>query len=141
MNARTPAKREAIVGCYLRVAAAGDDAENQLRMQRTLCRMAGGINELGEATEFVDVGDSGLTAKRPGLQRLLRMARQGQISHVIVADPYRLARSPLLRIQLIRELRSNGVSVLVAADREGDFEAVHAQLMEIATCLTERRAA
>lgn len=141
MSGPTTPNRTPIVAWYLRVAAAGDDAEQQLEQQRALCRMAGEINELGRATEFVDLGVSGLTAKRRGLQRLLRMARRGQISHVIVADPARLARLTLLWVQLVQELRSNDVSVLVAADREDDFEGVHAQLTEIATYLAERRTA
>ena len=140
MSGRALWKRTPIVAWYLRLAAAGDD-EQQLEQQRALCRMAGEINGLGGATEFIDVGVSGLTAERPELQRLLRLARQGQISQLVLANPSRLARATVLHVRLVQELRSNDVSVLVAAEREGDFEGVHAQLTEIATYVRERRAA
>ncbi len=67
---------------------------------------------------YEDAGVSGAQATRPGLDRLLADVASGKVRIVLVHKMDRLARDELLRLTIMRELRSYG-AVLVSLDRPG----------------------
>lgn len=61
---------------------------------------------------FSDAGVSGATMNRPGFQAMLKMARAGEIDLIYTKSISRLARSTLLLLQIVRELRDLGVGII-----------------------------
>lgn len=62
--------------------------------------------------EFIDNGVSGASLTRPGLDRMRDRAFAGEISHVYVLSPDRLARKYAHQLLLIEEFRKLGVEVV-----------------------------
>ena len=94
------------VAVYARTATdgvAGLGCERQVRAAR---KVAG-----EDPVVFADVARSGNDAKRPGLGRLLEVARAGQISRVLVRDATRLARNPDLLADVLQQLAAAGAVV------------------------------
>ena len=108
-----------IVASYLRVAHPSDGVAAGLDRQRLACDRARRSHNLQECVEFSDRGASGLSADRPGLLQLLDLVRQGRVSHLVVAQPSRLARRPLVLATVLGELRSHDVAVLLADEGRG----------------------
>ncbi|WP_191334839.1 recombinase family protein [Amycolatopsis acidiphila] len=65
---------------------------------------------------------SGATMRRPGLQRVLKAARSGEIDVLVVCHIHNLSRSHLHLTQLLSELRSRSVRVVSAANPSFDTE-------------------
>jgi site-specific DNA recombinase len=63
---------------------------------------------LASEAVFRDDGYSGATLNRPGLDRLRDAARAGEVEHVLVTDPDRLARNYVQLMVLLEELERSG---------------------------------
>ncbi len=84
------------------------DVEHQLHGIRELARNRGFI--LTEC--YVDQGISGRKEKRPGLDKLIKDARHGKFSVLIIHSIDRLGRSTKHLLNLIDELNHYGVSLI-----------------------------
>src|SRR3989304_1495284 len=62
--------------------------------------------------EFIDEGYSGATLVRPALERLRDAAAAGDIDHLYVHSPDRLARKYAYQVLLLEELRRAGIEVV-----------------------------
>ncbi len=60
-----------------------------------------------------DLGLSGMTAKRPGYQRLLAMIRRGELGAVLISDVSRAGRDPVEWILFLRLLAAHDVLLIV----------------------------
>lgn len=60
---------------------------------------------------FVDRGITGTTRKRPQFQRMLQLARTGQVDLIITKSISRFARNTAIVLETVRELQSIGVEV------------------------------
>ena len=87
-------------GFYIRVSSDEQKRGMGPDMQRTRCRGLCEARDWQIAREFEDLGLTGRTMDRPGLQALLAAAREGEINVVVVYRLDRLARkaSDLLKI-------------------------------------------
>jgi DNA invertase Pin-like site-specific DNA recombinase len=98
---------------YARVSTSDQHVESQLYDLRELAAQKG--YEI--VHEYEDRGISGTRARRPGLDALLRDARQRKFSVVLVAAFDRIARSTRNFLQIIDELDSLGIEFI--SRREG----------------------
>lgn len=91
------------VGIYVRVSTAdrGQDPELQLVPLREYSRARG-----WDSQEYVDVGESGAKARRPGLDRLLEDARKRRLDGILVWKLDRLGRSLKHLLVLLEEFRA-----------------------------------
>jgi len=114
------------VGVYARVSTAdkGQDTELQLKDLRAFAQ----AREWQIHEEYVDEGISGMLAKRPALDRLLKASRQRQIDVVLVWRLDRLGRSLKHLIMILDELQSLGVA-FVALHEQIDCTTATGQLM------------
>lgn len=97
------------VVAYARVSTLlGQDVENQLIGIRQLAKDRG----FNLVDEFVDQGISGTKDKRPGLDKLLKAAKQGKFKVVIIHSIDRLGRSTKHLLTLIDELNHLGISII-----------------------------
>lgn len=97
------------VGVYYRVSTDRQDlASQKLAIRKWLDEHQ---EEYGEAKihEFVDKGISGKTNKRPGYQKMLRAAYEGQIRTIIVYRLDRISRNATEAIQTLLSLDQAGV--------------------------------
>lgn len=106
-----------MVALYARCSTLlSQDPENQLIHLRELAKARG----FTIIREFVDHGISGAKEKRPALDELIKMARNGKFSLIITASIDRLARDTRHLLNLIDELSHYGVAIV--SHREGlDF--------------------
>jgi len=84
--------------------------ESQVSSIREFVKEHGGRVE--PDLEFFDNGISGASLTRPGLDRLRDRAFAGEISHIYVLSPDRLARKYAHQLLLIEEFRKLGVEVV-----------------------------
>lgn len=105
---------------YTRTAAAGTGEANPLASQ---CAAAeayiaahGGIIL---PDHYGDLGQSGNTADRPALTRLLRDVAAGGIERVVVQHYHRLARNQAVYVELLERLRRHGVELVSATEPFG----------------------
>ncbi len=107
------------VAGYARVSSDSDDQLNSFAAQMTYyARLA----EQNTDWEFVDIyadeGISGVsTEKRDDFSRLLQDCKDGKIDRIITKSLSRFSRNSADSIQLTRELKSMGVSVLFEKER------------------------
>ncbi len=106
---------EAIAASYLRVASKyqGDQASG-VTAQRDACEQEAKRVGVRIAAEFMDMGVSGNTTNRPGLDRLLAFIRRRPVTYLIVSDHSRLARNyrdDLVVRQAIKQAGATVVSV------------------------------
>ncbi|MBE7465964.1 MAG: recombinase family protein [Planctomycetes bacterium] len=94
------------VAIYARVSTSGQEVENQLHDLRLFVRQRGWVIQ----SEYVDAGVSGTKESRPALDRLLAVARKGQVEVLLVWRLDRLGRSVKHLVLLLDELRRLGVS-------------------------------
>jgi site-specific DNA recombinase len=98
---------------YVRVStlrqAQAQTIEQQLERLRAHLRARG--EELASEGIFRDDGYSGATLNRPGLDRLRDAVRAGDVGHVLVTDPDRLARNYVELMVLLEELERGGCQV------------------------------
>ena len=84
--------------------------ESQLWSIRDFVREQGGV--IDPDLEFIDNGVSGGSLTRPGLDKLRDRAFSGEVSHIYVLSPDRLARKYAHQLLLIEEFRKLGVEVV-----------------------------
>lgn len=116
--------KEIKVAVYGRVSTLlNQDVEHQLHGIRELSKSRGFI-----ITEiYVDQGISGTKEKRPSLDRLIKDARLGRFSILIVHSIDRLGRSTKHLLNLLDELRHYGVA-LISIRENIDFSTPMGQL-------------
>ena len=96
---------------YARVSTRDQHVESQLYDLRKLATQRG-----FEVREYCDRGISGSKAKRPGLDALMRDARRGEFSVVLVAAFDRIARSTKNFLDVIDELSELGIEFISARE-------------------------
>lgn len=103
-------KNEIIAVAYARVSALrGQDIENQLHGIRQLALERGFIL----SSEYIDDGISETSEIRPNLDKLIRDAKQGLFSIVLVQSIDRLGRSTKHLLNLMDEFRHCNVSMIL----------------------------
>jgi len=106
-----------ITVAYMRTATADQIGSSlSLRRQRQACEDY--TRHLGQRLSaiYCDVGVSGLSERRPELDQLMRDLSLGHISHVMIADPDRLARDRELEKRLQARIRSKGATISSPCD-------------------------
>lgn len=94
---------------YARVSTLlGQDVENQLHGLRELAQQRG--FEL--INEYVDEGISGTSERRPSLDKLIKDARRGSFSIILVHSIDRLGRSTKHLLNLMDEFRHFNISLI-----------------------------
>ena len=109
-----------VVRCaiYTRTAAV-ESSEQSIRAQRAICEDIVTANSLGgwEASHyFCDIGESGATLQRPGLQALLQALGEGRVDVVIAPDLARISRSVPDLIAFLNTTAKHGARLVSATD-------------------------
>ena len=118
------------VGIYLRVSTeeqAGEDRfglKSQMADIRRLCK----LKHYEIVREYQDKA-SGATADRPGFQMMLDEAKGGVFQAVVIAKMDRLARSLMLQLITMDDLKKAGVQVISVAEPSGSGDPDTDQLM------------
>ncbi len=109
------------VALYLRVST-DRQAEKGFSLQDQEERLTGEAERLGAARiyKIVDAGESGTDFNRKGLNKILELAREGKIQHVLVTSLDRIGRDLIESLHYIRKLRGLGVKI-IAAGTEADI--------------------
>jgi DNA invertase Pin-like site-specific DNA recombinase len=98
---------------YLRTASADrEDSRLGLERQRQLCDEFAHQLGLRITGTYSDVGVSGLSEQRPGLERLLLDLASESIGYVLTADRARLARSVSLARSLEERITRSGANLV-----------------------------
>lgn len=109
---------------YARVSTLlGQDVQHQLVGLRELASQ----RDFVLLTEYIDEGISGTSERRPGLDRLVKDARRGLFSIVLIHSIDRLGRSTKHLLNLMEELRQYNVS-LISVREALDFTTPYGQL-------------
>lgn len=107
---KTVKKRRACA--YARVSTdnekQGESLENQISYYENLISSNPDYEYIGV---YADRGITGTTDNRPEFQRMLELAREGEIDFIITKSVSRLARNTTVVLQTIRELKDIGVEV------------------------------
>ena len=82
--------------------------ETQLRILNEFCQR----QQIKDYLTFTDEGMSGASANRPGLDRMLAIAREGKIDKIIVYSFSRFARSVTHLLSALEEFRSLNISFM-----------------------------
>lgn len=85
------------------------------RQRRTCEQHARGLG-LRLGMIYADVGVSGLSERRPALDQLMRDLARGRIRYVVIAAPYRLARSWAVEQRIRNRIRSQGATLAMPCD-------------------------
>jgi site-specific DNA recombinase len=107
---------------YLRVSSTQQadkdyDAEGySLPAQRAACQHKAESLEAAVEQEFVERGESGTTANRPALQRMLTRLTQGDIRYVIVHKVDRLARNRADDVAIVMAIRQSGATLVSVSE-------------------------
>ena len=102
------------VAIYARVSS------DRQKEERTILSQTAALQEWAKQQEYLvppewifeDEGYSGATLNRPGLERLLDLAVEGQLEAILVYCPDRLSRKYAYQVVLIEEFARHGVEVL-----------------------------
>lgn len=104
---------EVSVSGYVRVLtqrqAQAQTIEQQLERIQTYAQQQGW--RLNDSNIFRDDGYSGASLNRPGLDRLRDAVRCGEITHILMTAPDRLARSYVHQVLLMEEFKQLGCKV------------------------------
>ena len=100
------------VCAYARVSsvsdAQGESLENQTTYYRNLIEDNPEYEYIGI---FADQGITGTKGERPEFQRMLDMARSGEIDLILTKSISRFARNTTIVLEIARELKAQGVEV------------------------------
>ena len=107
------------VAAYARVSTASDDQMNSFAAQNAYYTSLITSNEKWRMVDiYADAGISGVTAeKRDDFQRLLADCRRGLVDRILVKSISRFARNTTQCLEIVRELKSIGVSVYFEEQR------------------------
>jgi DNA invertase Pin-like site-specific DNA recombinase len=101
---------------YLRTASIDQtDRSMALERQWQVCKDVARRHGLDIVDSYTDAGFSGLSPRRPDLDRMLREMSLGRAHYLITADGVRLARELRLRLALELEIAWYGVQLVVAS--------------------------
>jgi DNA invertase Pin-like site-specific DNA recombinase len=120
-TADVPGLAKALI--YLRVSSMQQaekdyDAEGySLPAQRTACRRKADSLEATVAEEFVERGESGTTANRPALKRMLARLAEGDVQYVIVHKVDRLARNRADDVAIVMAIRQSGATLVSVSEK------------------------
>ncbi|SKT87423.1 recombinase family protein [Mycobacteroides abscessus] len=112
----------------------GDDPRcwQEVEDQQRDCRAAAKYLGIHVVAEFVDIGQRGGTAERPGLGELVTYAAQHHVDYAVVSSIDRLADKSAVMNELLFRLRQLGINVLMADYRTvielvlpSDLEVLH----------------
>lgn len=87
-----------------------------LERQRRTCEQHAQALGLRLDMIYADVGVSGLSERRPALDQLMRDLARGRIRYVVIAAPYRLARSWAVDRRIRNRIRSQGATISFPCD-------------------------
>ena len=106
------------VGAYCRVSTDKDDQANSFESQRRyFCEYIGRNPEWELVQIFADEGISGTsTKKRIEFNRMIRLAKAGEMDLIITKEVSRFARNTVDTLQYTRDLKKNGVYVFFMND-------------------------
>ncbi len=106
---------------YARVST-GQQAEKELSIPAQLRSLRTYATERGWkiAGEFQDVASGWSLTKRPGLSAALRLARNGEVNHLIVHKADRLSRNTYQYLTIKGQLRTCGVNIVSVVERFED---------------------
>jgi len=93
---------------YVRVSTKDQECKTQVRQLTSCCR----TRRWEVAQVFEDVGISGSQDSRPGLDDLMKKARQGEFDAVVVQRFDRFARSTQHLLQALQEFQSLGIDFI-----------------------------
>jgi len=129
-------ERPARVIVYLRISTDEDNQPTSLRTQRE--RLAAFVKYQGwkPVVEIVDE-ITGKTADRPGLKRLLALAKAGQCDTVVVYKIDRLARRLSIFVQIHDLLEAAGVRLVSASELFDTGSAIGKMIMQILAVFAE----
>jgi site-specific DNA recombinase len=86
----------------------GESLENQITYYEQLIQSNPEYEFVGV---FADYGISGTTEQRPEFQRMLELAKAGQIDLIITKSISRFARNTTILLETVRELKLKGIEV------------------------------
>lgn len=111
--AERPEVQKLRVAAYARVSTDSNDQANSFTAQLTYYNTMIAANEKWDLIDvYADAGISGTSAaKRPDFQRMLADCRKGRIDTILVKSISRFARNTKECLEIVRELKSIGVSV------------------------------
>ncbi|MEJ7783280.1 MAG: recombinase family protein, partial [Solirubrobacteraceae bacterium] len=107
---------------YLRVSSAQQadkdyDSEGySLPAQRTACVRKAESLEATVVEEFVERGESGTSANRPALKRMLARLAEGDVQYVIVHKVDRLARNRADDVAIVMAIRQSGATLVSVSE-------------------------
>ncbi len=106
------------VGAYCRVSTDKDDQANSFESQQTYFREYINRNPEWELVQiFADEGISGTDTKRRNeFNRMIRLAKAGEVDLIITKEVSRFARNTVDTLQYTRDLKKIGVYVLFMND-------------------------
>jgi site-specific DNA recombinase len=111
------AKRAAI---YLRVATTRQSGPIAIQAQREACQQLARRLGMDIAHEYVDLGLSGRSIQRTGLQRLLTdLGGEHAVDYVLVERVSRLSRDHLIHERVLSALAKSGTRLLSAEETDG----------------------
>ena len=84
--------------------------------QRDACQRKAASLGLQVVDEFVDRGESGKTANRPGLQAMLARLEQGDVKAAVVHKIDRLSRSRADDVAIVMKIRAAGAQLVSATE-------------------------
>ncbi|MBE5471718.1 recombinase family protein [Mycobacteroides abscessus] len=86
----------------------------EIEDQQRDCRATAQYLGIRVVAEFVDIGQRGDTAERPGLSELVTYAAQHEVDYAVVSSIDRLGDKAVTVNTLLFQLRQLGVNVLMA---------------------------
>src|ERR1035438_7336911 len=101
---------------YVRAAEPQRDSQSGLTPQTEQVRAIAGANGIDLVEVIADTGQTGLTLKRPGLQRLLAAIEAGVIGTVVVSELSRLTRSRSDQQSLLNLFDRCGVALILGTE-------------------------
>ena len=119
---KQPEPRRKRVCAYARVSTAseaqGESLENQTTYYQNLIKVNPEYEYVGV---FADYGNTGTKDERPEFQKMLALARNGEIDLILTKSISRFARNTLLVLEAVRELKELGVEVIFEKDNISSF--------------------
>ena len=110
------------VCAYARVSSAseaqGESLENQTTYYQNLIEANPEYECVGV---FADCGLTGTKDERPEFQKMLALARGGEIDLILTKSISRFARNTALVLEVVRELKGLGVEVIFEKDNNSTF--------------------
>jgi DNA invertase Pin-like site-specific DNA recombinase len=116
---------------YGRVSTPGQRGDNQLYDLRLYAQQSG----FEVVAEYADLGVAGSKSRRPGLDAMLKDARNGRFNAVIVAGFDHLARSTKHLISVVRELDDLGVVFVSMRENIATDTATGRQFLDVISSL------